>query len=256
VTLRFPPPPSRSAARLFDRYIRGQVRRHFTAVHWTGQAPTERWDRGLPTLFLANHTNWWDGFLACLLTGRLGLTFQVLMEARHLARYRVFLRVGALPIRRGQPRQAYEDLRAAVAYLRPGAGLWVFPQGERRPPREPIGRCERGAAELALRAGRPLRICPVAFRYAYIGEQLPEAFVLVGDEWILRPGDFAGREPLMRRMEERLRGAVAALDALLEVERLDAFGPLAEGRLSVNKRLDRVRHALGLLPGPFEARNG
>ena len=31
---------------------------------------------------------------------------------------------------------------------------------------------------------------------------------------------------------------------------------LVEGRPSLNKRLDRVRHRLGLLRGPFEARNG
>jgi len=28
------------------------------------------------------------------------------------------------------------------------------------------------------------------------------------------------------------------------------------GKLSINKRMDRVRHSLGLLRGPFEARNG
>lgn len=46
------------------------------------------------------------------------------------------------------------------------------------------------------------------------------------------------------------------LDEMVAAERLTAFQPLAEGRLSVNKRLDRFRHALGLLRGPFEARNG
>jgi 1-acyl-sn-glycerol-3-phosphate acyltransferase len=256
MTMRHPAPPGPTAAWLFDRYIRGQVRRHFTGVHWAARVRPERWDRKLPTLFLANHTNWWDGCLACLLSGRLGLRFQVLMEARHLARYRIFLRVGALPMRRGQPRRAYEDLMAAAAYLRPEAGLWVFPQGERRPPREPVAGCERGAAQLALRAGRPIRVCPVAFRYTFVSEQLPEAFLLVGDEWLLEPGDYAGRAPLMAEMEARLRGTVSALDALVDEERLEGFRPLAEGKLSVNKRLDRFRHAVGLLRGSFEARNG
>jgi 1-acyl-sn-glycerol-3-phosphate acyltransferase len=254
--MRRPPPPSPAAAWLFDRYIRGQVRRHFTGVHWAARGRPERWDRALPPLFLANHTNWWDGFLACLLSGRLGLRFQVLMEARHLARYKIFLRVGALPVRRGRPRQAYEDLAAAARYLRPGTGLWIFPQGERRPPREPVKDTERGAAELALRAGRPLRVCPVALRYTFLGEQLPEAFLLVGEEWLVGPGDHAGRGPLMAAMESRLDATVSALDALFDAERLDGFRPLAEGRLSVNKRLDRFRHAVGLLRGPFEARNG
>jgi chlorobactene lauroyltransferase len=256
VNLPYPPPPRAPAAWLFDRYIRGQVRRHFTAVHWAARGRPERWDRGLPTLFIANHTNWWDGALACLVTGRLRLRFQVLMEAEHLARYRIFLRVGALPMRRGRPRQAYDDLSAASGYLQPRAGLWVFPQGRRRPPREPVTGCERGAAQLAHRAGRPLRVCPVAFRYSFVGEQLPEAFVFVGEEWRVEPGAFSGREPLMAQMEARLGATVRELDELVDQERLDGFLPLAKGRLSVNKRLDRFRHAVGLLRGPFEARNG
>jgi 1-acyl-sn-glycerol-3-phosphate acyltransferase len=251
----YPPPPTPIAARLFDRYVRGQVRRCFTDVHWAG-GESKRWDRAVPTLFLANHTNWWDGFLASLLTQRLGLTFHVLMEARHLARYRLFLRVGALPIRRGRPREAYADLLAAARYLRPGAALWVFPQGERRPPREPIGRCERGAAELVRRAGSPIRVCPVALRYAFVGEQLPEAFLLVGDAWTPGVDALTDRETLMGDMERRLAATVDELDKRLDAERLDLFRPLAHGKLSINKRLDRVRHALGLLRGPFEARNG
>jgi chlorobactene lauroyltransferase len=256
VTLPYPPPPRATAAWLFDRYIRGQLRRHFAAVHWTARGRPERWNRGLPTLFVANHTSWWDGFVACLVTRRLGLRFQVLMEAEHLARYKVFLRVGALPLRRSHPRQAYADLSAASGYLQPQAGLWIFPQGARRPPRDPIGRCERGAAQLALRAGREIRICPVAFRYAFVGEQLPEAFVFVGEEWRLQPGTFSARAPLMTAIEDRLAATLSEADALIDRERLDGFQSLAEGRLSVNKRLDRFRHAVGLLRGPFEARNG
>ena len=247
--------PTPLAQWLFERYIRRQAARHFSGVHWTVRLPA-RWDRSIPTLFVANHTNWWDGFLAFLTTRGLGLDFQVLMEARHLARYRAFLKVGALPLRRGTPRDAYTDLTAAASYLRPGAGLWVFPQGERRPPAERPAHGERGAAHLALGHAGPLRICPVAFRYAFVGEQLPEAFVLVGEEWLPQHHPSGGRPQLMQEVMHRLLRTVDGLDELVARERLDAFEPLAAGRLSVNKRMDRFRHALGLLRGPFEARNG
>jgi chlorobactene lauroyltransferase len=252
----YPPPPAPLAAWAFERYVRRLTGRSFAGVHWTTEGEPARWDRSIPTLFVANHTSWWDGFVAYLTTGALGLGFQVLMEARELARYRLFLRVGALPVRREHPRRAYADLEAAAAYLRPGVGLWVFPQGARRPPHERPERCERGAAHLALGFGAPLRLCPVAFRYAFVGEQLPEAFALVGAEWLLHPGAYADRRALALRLEGLLGDAVDRLDALVRPEALAAFRPLARGRLSVNKRLDRVRHALGLLRGPFEARNG
>jgi hypothetical protein len=101
-----------------------------------------------------------------------------------------------------------------------------------------------------------VRICPVAFRYAFVGEQLPEAFVLVGEDWTVSPGTHADRAGLMGAIEGRLQRTVSGLDELIGPERVAAFSPLAAGRLSVNKRLDRFRHAIGLLRGPFEARNG
>ncbi len=251
-----PPPPGAAAQWLCERYARRLARRHFAGVHWAAPHDPERWERGVPTLFVANHTNWWDGCLAFLVSRALGLDFQILMEARQLMRYRLFLRVGALPLRREQPRQAYADLVAAAACLRPGAGLWIFPQGERRPPAEPPVRCERGAAHLALHHPGPLRICPVGFRYAFVGEQLPEAFVLMSDGWIPPAGRYGTRAALMDEIERRLAETVDSLDRLVRAERLSAFRRLAEGRLSDNKRLDRFRHALGLMRGPFEVRNG
>jgi 1-acyl-sn-glycerol-3-phosphate acyltransferase len=253
----YPAPPSPAAAWVFERYVRRLARRHFAAVHWANHGSAERWSLDIPTLFVANHTNWWDGFLAVLMSGELGLRFQILMEARHLERYRAFRRVGALPLRRDQSRGSYADLTAAAQYLRPGAGLWIFPQGSRRPPNEAVSDCERGAAHLALGHQGPLRLTPVAFRYAFTGEQLPEAFMMTGHSWLLPdPGAPRDRGMLMRAIEGRLRNTVESLDTLVLTERLDAFRPLVEGRLSINKHLDRFRHAVGLLHGPFETRNG
>ena len=78
---------------------------------------------------------------------------------------------------------------------------------------------------------------------------------MVGESWVPAVSGL-DRPELMSAIERRLGDTVRALDALVGAERLDAFRPLARGRLSVNKRMDRVRHALGLLRGPFEARNG
>jgi hypothetical protein len=78
---------------------------------------------------------------------------------------------------------------------------------------------------------------------------------MVGEGWVPAVAGI-DRAALMTGIERKLGDTVDALDELVGAERLDAFRPLAPGRLSVNKRLDRVRHAVGLLRGPFEARNG
>jgi hypothetical protein len=116
------------------------------------------------------------------------------------------------------------------------------------------GRLERGAAQLAVRHIGPLRLCPVAFRYPFMSEQLPEAMALVGRSWLHDGGD--DRKALTERIGGAMRDTVAALDARLATEALDGFRILVPGKLSINKRMDRVRHSLGLLRGPFEARNG
>lgn len=253
----YPPLPHPLVARGFARYLRGLAGRHFAALHWNGApAPVAG-----PVLFVANHTNWWDGFLACLVSGRLGLRFQVLMETANLERYRVFRWVGALPLDRAHPRRAHADLGLAAARLaHPGTGLWIFPQGGRRPAAAPVTALERGAAQLAVLSG-PVTIWPVAFRYGYLAEQLPEAWAWLGTPFqggAAADGATARarRAGLHRRIESALHATVAALDDRLAREDLSEMQLLQPGRLSVNKRVDRVRHALGLLRGPFEPRHG
>ncbi len=256
-----PPPPGRLACWLFHRYVERLTARHFAAVHWGGAVPA-RERPPATTLFIANHTNWWDGFLGWLVSRRLGLHFHILMEAGGLDRYWMFKQIGALPLHRDSAAGAYADLDVATGHLRrPATSLWIFPQGSRRPASEPVTDTERGAAHLALALAGACTVVPVAFRYAYLGEQLPEAFIWQGDAFeVGRPSisehRSARRRALTQHMESRLQQAVGALDEQLRQENLAAFSTLVAGRLSINKRLDRVRHAAGTIDGPFEQRNG
>ena len=252
-----PPPPGPIAAWAFHRYVRSLVGRHFAAVHWN--SPVLEGEAGERVVFVANHTNWWDGFLGYLASARLGLHFHVLMEAENLERYRMFKLIGALPLHRGSAAAAYRDLEHAANQLRrPRTGVWIFPQGGRRPPQEPFRRIQRGAAQVALRLTEAVRVWPVAFRYAFLGEQVPDAFVWFGAPIVVRGGEESreARRDLTGRIEAGMTATLSALDLRVGGESLDGFAPLLTGRLSINKRLDRVRHRLGLLRGTFEGRNG
>jgi chlorobactene lauroyltransferase len=263
-TLKGPAPAPQGAPRViplveraFERYVRGQFARHFASIRWSSVTDRATGDDAVPTLGIANHTNWWDGFFALLISRELGLTPHILMEAAHLARYGAFRRFGALPLRRDRLRGAYADLLAADRCLQPGHLLWMFPSGSRRPQGERPAGFERGAAHLALVHAVPVRVCPVAFRYVYLGEQMPEGFALVGQPTLVAPGDpRARRRELTKCFEREVAETVDALDEHLRAEALGGFRVLVSGRLSVNKRMDRFRHAVGLLRGPFETRNG
>ena len=253
--------PNPLASRAFARYFRSLFRKHFASVQWSSIEDVKQWDRSIPTLFIANHTNWWDGFFSYLVGRELGLTFHILMEARHLERYRVFRAIGTLPLRRDSLRGAWEDLAAAREALRPGVGLWIYPQGRRRDASEPVTNIERGAAHLAVTHRGPLRICPVAFRYAFESEQLPEAFALIGKSWMHEGA--TNRREVADQMEKAMNEVLVQLDARRR-EKSEGdkgtspspFTLLSSPRLSLNKQLDRVRHRLGLLKGDFDPRNG
>jgi 1-acyl-sn-glycerol-3-phosphate acyltransferase len=254
-----PPLPAPIMARGFAWYLDRLAARHFTSVRWSLREDPSAWGQA-PLLLVANHTNWWDGFLAHQVTRALGLHFQILMDAKGVAAYPVFKRFGAVPVRRGSVTGSVADLRAVGQNLRPGVAVWVFPQGERRPAGAEVKGCEHGAAHLAL-ACEQVRIVPVAFRYPFLSEQLPEGFVALGPSWIIdrsdsRAGRRAARQGLTTEIERRINEVVASLDAQLAAEAVGDFRTLIQGRLSINKRMDRVRHAAGFLEGPFEARNG
>lgn len=254
VDRRAPGAPFAPMVRWFTWYFRRLARRHFAAVQWMTADDPRDWGT-LPILAVANHTTWWDGPLAYLVSAALGREFHVAMEAQHLARYPYFARIGAHPLRRTTPRARWEDLCRIGEVLAPGRMLWMFPQGARRPARETIGRLERGAAYLAL-CHRPVRIVPVTIRLAHGGEQLPDAFVRVGPSWIVGVQDPRDRCELTDEIGRALTRGLAKTDALLDRELPGPWRPLVAPTLSFNKRLDRIGHALGLLGGRFEPRNG
>lgn len=253
--LRRPPrAPVGPVARWFTWYFRRLARSHFAGVHWSSAEDPAQWDR-TPILVVANHSTWWDGPLAYLLSARLERTFQVAMEARHLARHPYFGMIGAHPLRRTTAAERYADLEWLGAVLTPGAMLWIFPQGERRSARAPLEALERGAAHLALTRA-PVRVVPVAIRLAHLSEQLPEAFLRIGDPWIMTPNGEGDRAAVSTRIGSALARALEFTDQAIGAEALEAWRPLLTGTLSLNKRIARMAHAAGLQRGPFEARNG
>jgi hypothetical protein len=249
-------PPKGWAVNWFDGYFRRLFRKHFHSTRLATQDDPAAWDPAIPTLLVANHSTWWDGFFVWMLSRAMGRQAHILMEAKNLAKYGAFRWIGVKPMRRDSLMGAYEDLMAARSCLRPETILWIFPQGARRPVLERPTQLERGAAQLALAYGKPVRLGAVALRFHYIGEQLPEAFALASKTWILRPESGLDRRALTEQLGDLLRQTLDQLDARLAEERVEDFRVLVEGKLSVNKRADRLRHATGLLEGEFEARNG
>lgn len=231
------------------RYVRWRAARQFHGWRFRADDLAALRSRERPLLFLANHTSWWDGFFALELGHRFGQAFYVMMQQDQLAAIPFFARCGAFSMDREHPRQAMRDLKYAASLLTPGHGVWVFPQGVRSPAGAPL-KLEAGVGRLAAWAPDAL-IVPVAFRFGFVSEDLPEAFA-----WFGTPFDAAGSpEATMRLVEAGMTDTLARLDAALATTERAGFETLIEGAPSVNKRLDAFKAGLGLAPAGA-GRNG
>jgi 1-acyl-sn-glycerol-3-phosphate acyltransferase len=176
----------------------------------------------------ANHTSFWDGFVAAELCRAAGWDGYCLMEEHNLRRYRFLARLGAFSIRRGDPVSAVESLGYACRLLeRPGTAVVIFPEGALRPARGAPHPLEPGVEVLARRAG--CTCLPVAFGYRFFEHELPDALVAVGEPHApVALAEFAAR-----------LGAV--LREVADTRTLDGLTPLVAGRRSVVERWDAVR---------------
>jgi len=105
-----------------------------------------------PVVIVPNHKSFWDPFLVAIVLRR---PVHFMGKAEHFdgPLAKVFLRLGAFPVRRGESDP--EALETARAILRHGDALALFPEGTRVRDGG-LGTPKRGAGRLAIEAGAPL----------------------------------------------------------------------------------------------------
>ena len=190
------------------------------------------WVRGRlpagPVVWAANHHSWWDPFIAGALLTASGYRMVLLADVANVHRYRFARRIGVV---------GTDELRTALAALRSGAVLVVYPEGRLHPAGSP-GPLAPGAAWSAARA--PARLCSVAVRVLMRGRQYPEAYVVFSEI------DAAGSSPeVTERLRERLREDLAGVDRLCAHaeprQPLPGFSRVVRGRRDWDERVDAVR---------------
>lgn len=204
---------------------------------WLQQlGPLPQPDRG-PYLFYLNHSAWWDGYLM-MVTHRLALQRRfdsyLMMEERQLKAFRFFTWCGAFSIDRRDPEDSANAITYAANLLRdrPDRSLYIFPQGKIVPnDRRPLT-LYPGAARI-VREVSDLTLCPIAFRYEFLGQQWPHAFIRIGPAH--RPADPGDVEATNAEMTERLTASCDGLRDDVLAGRLDQFRPLLKGQLGIDQ---------------------
>lgn len=226
--------------RLFIRATRHAMRRRFYGVYVRGMpALLGAAHSGRPLVVCANHTNWWDGFAAALLSPLFPRHSMYMAQSEELlSLYKPLRWLGAFGLDiHGSP---LAGTRYALGLLRNARhAIWIFPQGVLVPQWVPI-RVKRGALWLARQSGA--RVLPVAFRYEWMVESRPSLFIHCGESV---DADLSDEE--FARILQRLYDAIGP--ALHPVD-LSLYEPLFAPRMSMNKVWERWTRR-----GPFNPRN-
>ena len=242
--------------RLFRRYARRYVAKHFHAVRVSKAGPPPARLDG-PTIMVLNHPSWWDPLLGYVLSGLWpDRTDWGVIDVTGLRQYRFLGRAGLFGIESGTVRGASEFLRTAGAILSdPMATLWITAQGRFADVRERPVRLRSGVGHLAAGLDRGT-VVPVALEYVFWDQRTPEVLVHFGSPIELgttpeqRPGEYTER---IAAELERTMDVLA-----IEAETRDArrFDVLLAGRAGVGGVYDLARRLKSWITGtPFDSRH-
>jgi 1-acyl-sn-glycerol-3-phosphate acyltransferase len=246
------PQPNRLVQWWFDGWCRRAMARQFYRVHRWGDLPPPTTDatQDAGTLYVANHSSFWDGIVLWRLLHARHPGLLCAVDEVQMREHPFFARLGCFSIDRSRPRRAREALAYAGRRLRePGAALVLFPQGNiTHADARPL-RLERGVGQLVA-VVRP-RVVTVALRYDYWPEQRGEVLVDVADA-VRIDGD---RRGVTDRLARQLTGQ---LDALARRSRAYAPAPHVTrvGRASIShwkarwRRRPDADHGPGSVPRP------
>ncbi|MEM1060437.1 MAG: lysophospholipid acyltransferase family protein [Verrucomicrobiota bacterium] len=248
--------PARKSAwrdRLMYVYLRRMLGGAFRDVRLRGREHLAALDPSRPVLAVSNHAGWWDGLMIFRLTRVLAeRDFYCMMEEKQLRPNRFFTWIGAFGVNLDDRRESARSLRYALDLLaRPGALVWVFPQGELASPHQPIV-VKPGAAFLARKA-EGVQVLPLALRYEFLRDEKPHALIEAGAPLAPAAGAFS---------DEQIRIGLEAVGARLDaaVRTMDVgegagFELLERPRWSVNKRWEWCQLALTGRLAQFDPEN-
>lgn len=190
------------------------------------------------TLFLANHSCWWDLFLVHYLNETIPVDGYGMMEHFNMLRFGFFRRIGAFSVDRSDPASVRASLDYAAGLLRgPRSGVWVFPQGRMiGNDARPLG-FQPGLRALVRRAGR-VRIVTAAFRFEFWQDERPEAFVRFGEPTRV---DRSGLATVVPVWEQRLTDDLDALKRDVTDQDPARFTTILQGPGSISDRYARFR---------------
>lgn len=224
--------------------IHSSLNGHFDRIFFRMSEQPSQASQGRPMIICANHSSWWDGYIAALIERHVQIDTYLMMEEAQLRRYFFFSWVGCFSVDRADGRSAMQSLKYATRLLkeRPGRMVWLFPQGEIAPNDHRPLVFYSGAAHLA-RMAAPVLLYPLASRIEYLAEQRPDLFISLGEplrvdaENAHKPGFL---KSCTSQLEERVTEELDRLRSDVISSDYSSFTQIMRGRSSTNRIFDTL----------------
>ncbi|GCE27140.1 glycerol acyltransferase [Dictyobacter alpinus] len=234
---KFPP-----GEKLVWLLVHSSLRGHFDRVFLRVQEDLTDEQRQMPIIICANHSSWWDGYVAALVERHLKLDGYLMMEEPQLKRYFFFRWIGCFSVDRHNPRSAIQTIHYAAKLLkkRTNRMVWLFPQGEISPNDYRPLTFFSGAAHIAKLAA-PALIYPAAIRIEYLAEQRPDLYISLGKPMLIGEQELQTSGFLKQYTQCLQEKVTAELDELREdviQGRTSNFTRIMRGRSSTNRMFD------------------
>ena len=233
---------------VIHRYLISLCRKRFYSIEVKGLQHLKTLDPKLPIIGTANHTNWWDGFIVYFLSRHLPHHHaHLMMEYKQMQHYPIFRHIGAFSIDLESKMSAAKSLRYAIKQLQlHNTFLWIFPQGEMTSPHHPL-KFQPGLDFIIQKTPR-FQWLPIAFRYEFLREDRPQAFILIDKPQTLSP-------PVNISLEDHSQKLCDQLLADLASQSLDCYENIMTPKLSLNKKWEKFLFTLQGQSSIFKSKN-
>ncbi|MBM7703818.1 lysophospholipid acyltransferase family protein [Metabacillus iocasae] len=228
------PKKSERFERLFYPFVIHQLKKHFYKVYLYEEENTLKKD---PTIFVANHSSWWDGLLCFYLNkAKLQHDSYAMMSEQGMTDFSFFKKIGAFSINPSSPKHILQSLQFAAKLLNDRKSVWIFPQGkEEHLEKRPL-QFSKGVSYI-LDHTQDVTIIPITFYYTFRHDQRPELFIMIGKSIPQSTFLDQSRDKITSNLETMVTKQLDALREKVTKEELDSFDVLLEGHKTMSEWL-------------------
>lgn len=231
-------PRNRIRKALFEWYNSRLITKYFHSFRIRGHVDSVSSSR--PTLYLINHSSWWDGLIIFHTYRKMSnKQHYIMMDAEGLKKYSFFGKLGAYPIDRSSGVAILKSLRYTSELFSKGHGVWLFPQGEIYHAEQRPLDIQPGAAYI-LQQNPEINVVLVTIYYSLCLHQKPTASLWLSEplhddwsQWDRQELSAMLSEQLQQQLENHRLLAIQAPDG-----ELNGFSSLIRGSRSTSEWFD------------------